>query len=121
MGLTKTSYGDLKLKSFFARLLNKHNSLINIFFSYNISSTGNFKSELLRNIDIILNRFMDLFTNGVKVTLEKTKFGLARLSVFLPKFINIILVKSFNLSFSDFRTFFFSNVLTLLQLFYFKF
>ena len=48
---------------------------------------------------------------------EKAEFGLARLSVFLPKFIYIILVNSLNLSFLDFRYSFFSNLFFLLNKF----
>ena len=49
-------------------------------------------------------------TDDIKVPFDRTKFGLARLSVFLPKFFNIILVNSRNLSLSDFRTFFLFNL-----------
>ena len=54
-------------------------------------------------------------TPNVQVPFERTKFGLARLSVFLPKFINIILVNSYNLSYLDFRNSFFSNLSILLN------
>ena len=54
-------------------------------------------------------------THDVKVPFKKTKFGLARLRVFLPRFINIVLVNSLNLSFSDFGISFFSNLFILLN------
>ena len=54
-------------------------------------------------------------TYEVKVPFERTYFGLARLSVFFPKFINIIFKISYylKLSFSDFCICFFSNIFIL--------
>ena len=88
---------------------------IRLFYKFNIFCYNIFNNRILSGFknDIVFNNLGYLrHTNDVKVPLERTKFGLARLSIFLPKFINIILVNSFNLSFSDFRTFFFSNVHT---------
>ena len=87
---------------------------IRLFYKFNIFCYNIFNNRILSGFkkDIVFNNLGYLrHTTDVKVPLERTKFGLARLSVFLPKFINIILFNSFNLSFSDFLTFFFSNVL----------
>ena len=54
-------------------------------------------------------------TYNVKVPFERTKFSLARLSVFIPRFIYIVLVNSLSLSFSDFCNYFFFNLFILLN------
>ena len=88
--------------------LNKFNACC-----YNI-----FNNKILSafNKNIAINNLGNLRrTDDVKVPFERNKFGLARLSIFLPKFINIVLVNSLNLSFSDFRNSFSSNLSILLQ------
>ena len=77
-----------------------------------------FNNKILASFkkDIIFNNLGYLrHTYDVKVPFERTKFGLARLSVFLPRFINIVLVNSLNLLFSDFCNSFFSNLFILLN------
>ena len=78
-----------------------------LFYKFNTLCYNIINNKLLScfNKDIIFNKLGYLRqTEDVKTPFERTKFGLARLSVFLPKFLNMILVNSFNLSLSDFRT-----------------
>ena len=73
--------------------------LLNIF--YNIINSKNlpdFQKDLIFNNLCYLRHIPD-----VQVPFEGTKFGLAFLSVFLEKFINIILVNSYNLTLIDFH------------------
>ena len=93
---------------------------IRLFYKLNNFCYNIYNNRILSGFkkDIVFNNLGYLrHTSDVKVPFERTKFGLARLSVFLPKFINIILVNSLNFSFPDFRNFFFSNVLILLNKF----
>ena len=93
---------------------------IRLFYKLNNFCYNIYNNRILSGFkkDIVFNNLGYLrHTTDVKVPFERTKFGLARLSVFLPKFINIILVNSLNFSFPDFRNFFFSNVLILLNKF----
>ena len=73
---------------------------ISLFYKLNIFCYNIFNNRILSGLkkDIEFNNLGYLrHTYDVKVPLERTKFGLARLSVFLLKFINIILVNSLNL------------------------
>ena len=91
---------------------------IRLFYKLNNFCYNIYNNRILSGFkkDIVFNNFGYLrHTNDVKVPLEKTKFGLARLSVFLARFINIVLENSFNLSFSDFCFSFFSNLFILLN------
>ena len=62
--------------------------------------------------DIVFNNLGYLrHTNHVKVPFKRTKFGLARLSIFLPKIFNTVLVNFENLSILDFGKSFFQTIL----------
>ena len=91
---------------------------IRLFYKLNIFCYNIINYKILTYIkqNLIFNNLGYLrHTPNVQVPFERTKFGLARLSVFLPKFINIILVNSYNLSYLDFRNSFFSNLSILLN------
>ena len=91
---------------------------IRLFFKFNTFCYNIYNNKILSGFkkEIVFNNLGYLrHTHDVKVPFEKTKFGLARLSVFLPRFINIVLVNSLNLSFSDFCISFFSNLFILLN------
>ena len=84
---------------------------IRIFYKFNTFCYNIFNKKILSafNQNIILNNLGYLrHTNDGKEAFERTKFSLARRSIFLPKLINNVLVNSLNLSFSDFRNSFFS-------------
>ena len=91
---------------------------IRLFFKFNTFCYNILNNKILSSFknDIVFNNLGYLrHTYEVKVPFERTKFGLARLSVFLPRFINIILKNSFKLSFSDFCNSFFSNIFILID------
>ena len=82
-------------------------------FCYNIlnnKTLSSFKNEIVFNNLGYLSH-----TYNVKVPFERMKFILIKLSVFLPRSINIILKNSFKLSFSDFCNSFFSNIFILIE------
>ena len=60
-------------------------------------------------------------TELLDVPFEGTKFGMARLSIFLPRFVNIVMKNSFNLKFRDFNEFLKLNLLDLYKIFIAKF
>ena len=101
-------------QSLFLKPFNFFPFKIRLFFKLTLSvlifiiSSG-FKKEIVFN-----NLGYLRHNHDVQVPFEKTKFGLARLSVFLARFINIVLVNSLNLSFSDFCVSFLSYLLILL-------
>ena len=60
-------------------------------------------------------------TELLNVPFEGTKFGMGRLSIFLPRFVNIIMKNSFNLHFKEFNEFLNLNLLNLYKTFIVKF
>ena len=55
----------------------------------------------------------------VKVPFEGTKHGLARLSIFLPNFVNKVMLSSYNHNFNDFKNSLLANIFLLYEKFFF--
>ena len=81
---------------------------IRLFYKFNTFCYNIFNNRILPGFkkDIVFNN-LGYFrhTADVKVPYERTKFGLARLSNFLPKFFNSVLVNLVNLFFLLFINF----------------
>ena len=57
----------------------------------------------------------------VKVPFEGTEHGLARLSIFLPKFVNKVMLSSYNHNFNDFKNNLLANIFLLYDNFFLNF
>ena len=69
-------------------------TLLNFFVNLNFNTN----SRNLRCIELL------------SVPFEKTKFGSHRLSIFLPRFINVVIKNSFQLNFCNFKQFLINNL-----------
>ena len=61
MSSSKTIYGELTFKNFFAKFLNNHISFLEIFFKFDFLSINLFKLEFYKKIDFLLKEFLLIF------------------------------------------------------------